>query len=177
MEVGFWSHLFIFLAFLNYLPYSKHLHLLAAFPHIFLKRYVPRGQPDLIDFEDEVVRGATVCREGEITYPPPPPQISAAPPKPAPAPAPAPKVEKKKSFVGPIIGMVLAGLALLGMGSVAPDDFMAMQDARRGLQGGRTGIGGGIEGQQLHSVATHSSAASTPSSCGIAGRLASTRRP
>ena len=34
----------------------------------------------VIDFEDEVVRGATVCRQGEITYPPPPPQISAAPP-------------------------------------------------------------------------------------------------
>jgi NAD(P) transhydrogenase subunit alpha len=66
-----------------------------------------------------------VCKEGEITWPPPPPQISAAPPKPAPAPAPEPAPEKKKSFVGPIIGMVLAGLALLGMGSVAPDDFMA----------------------------------------------------
>jgi NAD(P) transhydrogenase subunit alpha len=79
----------------------------------------------IVDFEDEVVRGATVCREGEITFPPPPPQISAAPPKPAPAPAPEPVVEKKKSFFGPIVGMVLAGLALLGMGSVAPADFMA----------------------------------------------------
>ncbi|MEJ2323160.1 MAG: Re/Si-specific NAD(P)(+) transhydrogenase subunit alpha, partial [Gammaproteobacteria bacterium] len=49
----------------------------------------------VVDFEDEVVRGATVCREGEITWPPPPPQISAAPPKPAPAPAPV-KVEPKK---------------------------------------------------------------------------------
>ena len=78
----------------------------------------------VVDFEDEVVRGATVCREGEITWPPPPPQISAAPPKPAEEPAPAPE-PKKKSFVGPIVGMVLAGLALLGMGSVAPEDFMA----------------------------------------------------
>jgi NAD(P) transhydrogenase subunit alpha len=79
----------------------------------------------VVDFEDEVVRGATVCREGEITWPPPPPQISAAPPKPAPAPEPAPVPEKKKSTVGPIIGMVIAGLALLGLGSVAPQDFMA----------------------------------------------------
>jgi NAD(P) transhydrogenase subunit alpha len=79
----------------------------------------------VVDFEDEVVRGATICREGEITWPPPPPQISAAPPKPAPAPAPAPVVEKKKSVAGPIIGMVIAGLALLGLGSVAPQDFMA----------------------------------------------------
>jgi NAD(P) transhydrogenase subunit alpha len=79
----------------------------------------------VVDFDDEVVRGATVCKEGEITWPPPPPQISAAPPKPA-APEPPPvKVEKKKSVIGPIIGMVVAGIALLAMGSVAPEDFMA----------------------------------------------------
>jgi NAD(P) transhydrogenase subunit alpha len=81
----------------------------------------------VIDFEDEVVRGATVCREGEITWPPPPPQISAAPAKQKPAPAPAApaKEEKKRSFVGPAIAMVVAGLALLGLGAVAPPDFMA----------------------------------------------------
>jgi NAD(P) transhydrogenase subunit alpha len=79
----------------------------------------------VVDFEDEVVRGATVCKEGEITWPPPPPQISAAPPKPAPAPAPEPVPEKKKSVAGPIIGMVIAGLALLGLGAVSPPSFMA----------------------------------------------------
>jgi NAD(P) transhydrogenase subunit alpha len=81
----------------------------------------------VIDFEDEVVRGATVCREGEITWPPPPPQISAAPPKQAPAPAPeAPvKAEKKRSFVGPAIATAVGALALLGLGAVAPADFMA----------------------------------------------------
>jgi len=79
----------------------------------------------VVDFEDEVVRGATVCKEGEITWPPPPPQISAAPPKPAPAPEPVKAEPKKKSLAGPIIGMVVAGIALLAMGSVAPEDFMA----------------------------------------------------
>ena len=79
----------------------------------------------VVDFDDEVVRGATVCREGEITWPPPPPQISAAPPKPAPVPAPVKAEPKKKSVAGPIIGMVVAGIALLAMGSVAPEDFMA----------------------------------------------------
>jgi NAD(P) transhydrogenase subunit alpha len=33
--------------------------------------------------------------------------------------------EKKKSVMGPIIGMVAAGLALLGLGAVAPASFMA----------------------------------------------------
>jgi NAD(P) transhydrogenase subunit alpha len=65
-----------------------------------------------------------VCKDGETTWPPPAPKLSAAPAKAKPAPAPV--VEKKKpSVLGPIIGMVLAGLALLGLGAVAPQDFMA----------------------------------------------------
>jgi len=80
----------------------------------------------VVDMEDEVFRGATVCKDGETTWPPPAPKLSAAPPKPAPAPAPAPVVEeKKRSVAGPIIGMVVAGLALLGLGAVAPASFMA----------------------------------------------------
>jgi NAD(P) transhydrogenase subunit alpha len=78
-----------------------------------------------VDMEDEVFRGATVCKDGTTTWPPPAPTLSAAPAKAKPAPAPAPKVEKKKSVAGPIIGMVIAGLALLGLGAVAPASFMA----------------------------------------------------
>jgi NAD(P) transhydrogenase subunit alpha len=78
----------------------------------------------VVNMEDEVIRGATVCKDGETTWPPPAPKLSAAPPKAKPAPAPV--VEKKKpSVLGPIVGMVLAGLALLGLGAVAPQDFMA----------------------------------------------------
>jgi NAD(P) transhydrogenase subunit alpha len=80
----------------------------------------------LVDMEDEVFRGATVCKDGKTTWPPPAPKVSAAPkPKAAEAPVPAPVVEKKRSVAGPIIGMVIAGLALLGLGAVAPASFMA----------------------------------------------------
>ncbi len=79
----------------------------------------------VVDMEDEAIRGATVCKDGKTTWPPPAPKLSAAPPKPKPAPAPAPVVEKKRSVAGPIIGMVIAGLALLGLGAVAPASFMA----------------------------------------------------
>jgi NAD(P) transhydrogenase subunit alpha len=76
--------------------------------------------------DDEVIRGATVCKDGETTWPPPAPKLSAAPAKPKPKPAPAPVAEpRKKSVAGPIIGMVVAGLALMGLGAVAPQDFMA----------------------------------------------------
>ena len=79
----------------------------------------------VVDFEDEVVRGATVCRDGETTWPPPAPKLSAAPPKAAPAPAPVPVEDEKPSTLGPIIAMALGGLALFGLGAVAPPSFMA----------------------------------------------------
>lgn len=78
-----------------------------------------------INMDDEVIRGATVVNNGEVTWPPPAPKLSAAPPKPAPAPATAPAKESPPSFVGPVIVAVLGGLALLGLGSVAPASFMA----------------------------------------------------
>ncbi len=78
----------------------------------------------VVDMEDEVIRGTTVCKDGETTWPPPAPKLSAAPPKAAPQPAPVVKEEKPRSFVGTAIGMVIAGLALLGLGAVAPASFM-----------------------------------------------------
>jgi NAD(P) transhydrogenase subunit alpha len=79
----------------------------------------------VVDMEDEVIRGATVCKEGETTWPPPAPKLSAAPPKAA-EPEPAPVVvEKKPSVWGPVLAMVIGGLALLGLGAVAPASFMA----------------------------------------------------
>lgn len=79
----------------------------------------------VVDMEDEAIRGATVCKDGKTTWPPPAPKLSAAPPKPKAAPEPAPVVEKKRSVAGPIIGMIIAGLALLGLGAVAPASFMS----------------------------------------------------
>jgi NAD(P) transhydrogenase subunit alpha len=80
----------------------------------------------VVDMEDEAIRGATVCKDGETTWPPPAPKLSAAPPqaKPEPAPVAAPK-EEKQSVMGPIVGMLIGGLALLGLGAVAPPSFMA----------------------------------------------------
>jgi NAD(P) transhydrogenase subunit alpha len=78
----------------------------------------------VVDMEDEVVRGATICKDGETTWPPPAPKITMAPPKPKAAEA-APVIEeKKRSVFGPAAAMVLAALALLGMGATAPPSFM-----------------------------------------------------
>ena len=78
----------------------------------------------IVDFDDEVVRGATICTGGKTTWPPPAPKLSAAPKKAEPAPAPV-VVEKKKSVFGPIMAVAVGALALLGLGAVAPPSFMA----------------------------------------------------
>ena len=83
------------------------------------------GQID-VNFDDEVIRGVTVCKDGETTWPPPAPKLSAAPAKAAePAPAPEVKAPPKKSVAGPVIATLVAGLSLLGLGAVAPESFMA----------------------------------------------------
>ena len=78
----------------------------------------------VVDMEDEVIRGATVCTQGETTWPPPPPTLSAIPPA-AKAEPPPVMVEKKPSLAGPIVAIAVGGLALLGLGAVAPPSFMA----------------------------------------------------
>jgi len=79
----------------------------------------------VVDMDDEVIRGATVCKDGETTWPPPPPILSAAPKAAEPAPEPVIVEARKPSVVGPIIAMLAGGLALLGLGAVAPPSFMA----------------------------------------------------
>jgi len=78
----------------------------------------------VVNMEDEIIRGATICVGGETTWPPPAPKLSAAPPKAKPEPVPV-KTEKKKSAAGPAIAVIIGGLALLGLGAVAPPSFMA----------------------------------------------------
>ena len=80
----------------------------------------------VLNMEDEVIRGATVIKEGEITWPPPAPKLSAAPAKQEPAPAIATAVKKKKpSQLSLALPFIIGGAALLGLGSVAPPEFMS----------------------------------------------------
>ncbi len=80
----------------------------------------------VVDFDDEVVRGATAVKEGEITFPPPAPKLSAAPAKPAePAKPVAEPVEEEPSVLGPLVTFGVGALGLLGLGAVAPAAFMA----------------------------------------------------
>ena len=80
-----------------------------------------------IDMEDEAIRGATVIKEGEITWPPPPPKLSAAPPAAKPAEVAPAVVEEpeKPGLIKQALPVIIGALVLLGLGSVAPPSFMA----------------------------------------------------
>lgn len=41
-----WFHIIGIFAFLNYLPYSKHFHILLAFPNVFYSKLTPKGKLD-----------------------------------------------------------------------------------------------------------------------------------
>ncbi len=41
---GWWLHLLVVFGFLNYLPKSKHLHILLAFPNTYFAKQTPKGQ-------------------------------------------------------------------------------------------------------------------------------------
>ena len=79
-----------------------------------------------IDMEDEAIRGATVIKAGEITWPPPAPKLSAAPAaKPAEAAPVVVEEPKKPSFIKRMMPVLIGALVLYGLGSVAPASFMA----------------------------------------------------
>jgi len=82
-----------------------------------------------INMEDEVIRGATAVNDGEVTWPAPAPKLSAAPaaaPKAAPVmPEPKPEMSTATKTKMTFAAMGVALAALLGVGSVAPPDFMS----------------------------------------------------
>lgn len=83
-----------------------------------------------VDVNDEVVRGALVLLNGELMWPPPkreaPPAPQAQPAKPAAAPAgKAHAAKEPSSGAGTAIALVVAALAFVGLGLVAPPSFLA----------------------------------------------------
>ena len=87
------------------------------------------GNP-FVNMEDDVIRGALVTHEGEITFPPPPPKVKAIAAQKPKAPVEAAKpldpveVEKAKGK-RQIILLAVGALALMWIGSVTPPDFAA----------------------------------------------------
>ncbi|RQM38727.1 Re/Si-specific NAD(P)(+) transhydrogenase subunit alpha [Erwinia psidii] len=80
----------------------------------------------LVDFDDVVIRGVTVIRDGEVTWPAPPIQVSAAP-KAAAAVATQPEKQEEKpaSSLRKFMPVALAVLLFAWFASVAPPAFLS----------------------------------------------------
>ena len=84
------------------------------------------------DMEDDVIRGATVTHQGEITFPPPPPKVQAIAAKPKETvPEKTPEEIRaeeiaafKQQTKNQVTLLAVGGALLLGVGLVAPASFM-----------------------------------------------------
>lgn len=84
----------------------------------------------VVDFDDEVVRTMTVCRDGEVTFPPPPIQVSAAPapaavPVPA-APAAEPEPKKQRPWWWSVATVGVLAVVMIALLTVAPASFVTL---------------------------------------------------
>ncbi|HLX12939.1 MAG TPA: (Fe-S)-binding protein, partial [Bacteroidota bacterium] len=52
-EVFWWGHIGLVLGFLNYLPYSKHLHIIASIPNVYAAKTHARGSIRALNLQDE----------------------------------------------------------------------------------------------------------------------------
>ena len=48
-RVCWWAHIAGIMFFMNYLPYSKHFHIMLAFPNVFYSKLTPKGQFDNLE--------------------------------------------------------------------------------------------------------------------------------
>ncbi|PIE16515.1 MAG: NAD(P)(+) transhydrogenase (Re/Si-specific) subunit alpha [Rhodobacterales bacterium] len=85
------------------------------------------------DMEDDVIRGATIAFEGDITFPPPPPKVQAiaaqpkkeAPKEPTAEEKRAAELEAFKAATRSQVGMLaVGGVLMLLIGAYAPSSFM-----------------------------------------------------
>lgn len=79
-----------------------------------------------VDFDDVVIRGVTVVREGEVTWPAPPIQVSAVPKAAPKAAAPVEKPEEKPASPYRKYGLFALAIILFGwLANVAPPSFLS----------------------------------------------------
>jgi Fe-S oxidoreductase len=67
-EILWWTHVGVVLVFLDYLPYSKHLHVLTSVPNVYLSSLKPRGELKPINLEAENVEKFGASDVEDLTW-------------------------------------------------------------------------------------------------------------
>lgn len=78
-----------------------------------------------VDYEDQVVRGALIVHEGKVTWPPPKIENPSPTPPPKAKAVITPITQKEQKSSNGVLWVILAGLALLGIGIGAPTSFLS----------------------------------------------------
>lgn len=67
-RASWWVHMLTVLGFLNYLPFSKHLHIMAAAPNVFFQTSRPKGALKAMNLEDESVTTFGVSKITDFSW-------------------------------------------------------------------------------------------------------------
>jgi Fe-S oxidoreductase len=67
-EIIWWVHIVLILGFLNYLPYSKHLHVLTSVPNVYLSHRRSRAALKPVNLEDEKVERFGALDVDDLTW-------------------------------------------------------------------------------------------------------------
>jgi len=54
-NIFWWVHILLVLGFLNYLPFSKHLHIISSIPNVYLAKLSSRGSIRALNLQDETL--------------------------------------------------------------------------------------------------------------------------
>jgi Fe-S oxidoreductase len=68
LEIAYWVHLVTILGFLVYIPGSKHLHLLAAVPNVFLRSLAREKAMITTDIEDEAAESFGLGKISDLNW-------------------------------------------------------------------------------------------------------------
>ncbi|HZY10727.1 MAG TPA: (Fe-S)-binding protein, partial [Bacteroidota bacterium] len=68
LDFFWWFHILLVLGFLNYLPFSKHLHILSSIPNVYLAKLDARGTLQALNLQDEKATRFGVADVEDLTW-------------------------------------------------------------------------------------------------------------
>jgi Fe-S oxidoreductase/nitrate reductase gamma subunit len=67
-EIFWWMHILFVLGLMNYLPYSKHLHILSSIPNVYLAKLDNRANLKLLNLSDETATKFGAADVEDLTW-------------------------------------------------------------------------------------------------------------